>query len=393
MLFNKYIMKSTLFYTNLKDHKEPVNKMLSKTEVFKQIPKDWHIVVTDIKGSTLSVDKGLSEIVNLIATGSIIAALNIAAKHVIAIPFFFGGDGATLLIPPVLHSEVMEALTLHRENILKEFDIYLRVGSVSVSHVYKSNKELKIAKASINKLHTIPIVLGDGLHFAEELIKSRDKVLLESTTVEGTLDLDGMECRWNKILPPENSNEVVSLLVIAISESQQASVFQNILEKTDEIYGSLSNRNPISIPKLKMKFNLHRIRTELKARSKKLGIINYLSLWITLLFGKYFYLPNRKGRKYLSELTQLSDILVIDGRINMVISGTSEQRKSLTKYLNNLEKDELIIYGIHVSNTSVMSCYVRNRNAKHIHFVDGGSSGYTRAAKVLKEKMKKRLGL
>ena len=77
----------------------------------------------------------------------------------------------------------------------------------------------------------------------------------------------------------------------------------------------------------------------------------------------------------------------------MVISGTSEQRKLLTKYLNNLEKDELIIYGIHVSNTSVMSCYVRNRNAKHIHFVDGGSSGYTRAAKVLKEKMKKRLGL
>ncbi|MGS0527189.1 DUF3095 family protein [Zobellia nedashkovskayae] len=34
-----------------------------------------------------------------------------------------------------------------------------------------------------------------------------------------------------------------------------------------------------------------------------------------------------------------------------------------------------------------MSCYVRNRNAKHIHFVDGGSSGYTRAAKVLKEKI------
>ena len=34
-----------------------------------------------------------------------------------------------------------------------------------------------------------------------------------------------------------------------------------------------------------------------------------------------------------------------------------------------------------------MSCYVRNKDAKHSHFVDGGSSGYTRAAEILKEKI------
>ncbi|CAM4293559.1 DUF3095 family protein [Zobellia nedashkovskayae] len=382
-------MKDTLFYTNLENHKAPVNKILSEATLFKKIPDDWHIVVTDIKGSTASVENGFSEIVNLIATGSIIAALNIASKHTITIPFFFGGDGATLLIPSILLPEIMDALTLHKENIQKEFDIYLRVGSVPVSHVYKNNQELKIAKASITKLHTIPIVLGNGLHFAEKEIKSRDKILDKAHAKKTALDLDGMECRWNKIPPPENSNEVVSLLVNALNESKQASIFQEILEKTDEIYGSLSNRNPISVPKLKLKlkFNYHQIRTELKASNKKFGVINFLKVWITGLFGKYYYLPSAKGRKYLNELTQLSDILVIDGRINMVISGTTKQRQRLTKYLDELEKHEVIIYGIHVSNTSIMSCYVRNRNAKHIHFVDGGSSGYTRAAKVLKEKI------
>ncbi len=72
----------------------------------------------------------------------------------------------------------------------------------------------------------------------------------------------------------------------------------------------------------------------------------------------------------------------------MVISGSEKQRQLLTKHLDDLEKNGLIIYGIYVSENSIMSCYVRNRKAEHIHFVDGGSSGYTRAAMVLKEKIR-----
>lgn len=383
-------MKNTFFYTNLENHKAPVNKILSKPELFQKVPDDWYIVVTDIKGSTASVENGFSEIVNLIATGSIIAALNIASKYAVDIPFFFGGDGATLLIPAILHKEIMEALILHQKNVQKQFDIYLRVGDITVSHVYKKNQVLKITKASINKLHIIPIVLGNGLLLAEKIIKSNDNGPYKSSNKKAGLDLEGMECRWNKVSPPGNLNEVVSFLINAIDESKQASIFQNILEKTNEIYGSLNDRNPISVSKLKLKFNYQKIKTELKASNKKLGIKNFLKVWISGLIGKYFYLPNSAGRKYLKELTQLSDILVIDGRINMVISGTPKQRLLLTNYLDFLEEKKVIIYGINVSNTSILSCYVRNRNEKHIHFVDGGSSGYTRAAKILKEKISNR---
>ena len=34
-----------------------------------------------------------------------------------------------------------------------------------------------------------------------------------------------------------------------------------------------------------------------------------------------------------------------------------------------------------------MSCYVRNMNDKHVHFVDGAEGGYTKAAGVLKKKI------
>ncbi|MCL5245645.1 DUF3095 domain-containing protein [Cellulophaga sp. 20_2_10] len=381
-------MESTLFYNNLINYKKPVTELLSKTDLFKRIPDEWYIIVTDIKGSTASVEKGLSEIVNLIATGSIIASLNIAKKHTIDIPFFFGGDGATLLIPPILLQETMEALVLYQKNIKKEFNINLRVGNMPISNVYKNKQELKIIKVRINKLHTIPVVLGNGLLFAEKIIKSKDVDFTIPNKQDVNLDLEGMECRWNKIAPPQNSNEVVSLLINSISESKQAFNFQKILEKTDEIYGSLSNRNPISIDKLELKFNFKKIKTELKASNKKIGIINFLKVWVNGVIGKYVYLPNQKGQKYLNELKQLSDILVMDGRINMVITGSPKQRQLLTEYLDDLEKNGLIVYGIHVSKRSIMSCYVQNRSEKHIHFIDGGNSGYTRAAMVLKEKYK-----
>ena len=47
----------------------------------------------------------------------------------------------------------------------------------------------------------------------------------------------------------------------------------------------------------------------------------------------------------------------------------------------------MICFGIHCSPASIMSCYVRNRDDAHIHFVDGADGGYTSAAIMLKKKL------
>jgi len=139
----------------------------------------------------------MSELVNLIATSSIIAALNIASDSKIDIPFFFGGDGATLLVPESLLDNTMAALMVHRANVKDKFDIDLRVGSFPVATVYEGQNELKIAKVNVNALFSIPIVLGNGLHFAESVIKSNSSAV-ETQPKDVALRLEGMECRWNK---------------------------------------------------------------------------------------------------------------------------------------------------------------------------------------------------
>lgn len=383
------MINSLHFYTNLPSHEQSINELLAQPEVFQQIPGDWHVIVTDIKNSTAAVKDGGSEIINLAATGSIIAALNIATPAKIDLPFFFGGDGATLLVPPDVLAEIMAALKQHQTNIKAEFNLDLRVGSLAIAAVYANASVLKIAKARINSLFAIPIVLGTGLQYAEKVIKARHIVFDESAPDTGQLNLEGMECRWNKIPPPKNTDEVVCLLISTVQESAQAVVFKEILDKAEGIYGSHKERNPISLPRLKLNLSLQKLRQEIKMRALKWGFISLIKEWLVVLIGQLWYLRSTSGRRYLNELVQLSDIFVLDGRINMIISGTTTQRKQLTAFLDNLEGQGTIIYGIHVSKESVLSCYVRNRNAQHIHFVDGGEGGYTKAAVLLKEKLRK----
>ncbi len=83
----------------------------------------------------------------------------------------------------------------------------------------------------------------------------------------------------------------------------------------------------------------------------------------------------------------MSDTIVLDGRINTVISGRADQREKLLSVLKALELGGEIHYGMHVSNASVMSCYVPDYMDGHIHFVDGFGGGYTQASRVLKAKM------
>jgi hypothetical protein len=195
-----------------------------------------------------------------------------------------------------------------------------------------------------------------------------------------------MQCRWDKILPPENYSEVVSLLVIAREGVKQSMAFKKVMDSIEEIYGTPQIRTPISVGKLKLKATLAKIGQEMRVKMRRFRPLYHLLTWIITSLG-HLYFKTKKGQVYLENLVEMSDTLVIDGRINTVISGTSGQREKLETALNKIEKEGEIIYGLYVSTESVMSCYVRNMDDQHIHFVDGSDGGYTNAAGVLKQKI------
>ncbi|KGO84896.1 hypothetical protein Q765_19210 [Flavobacterium rivuli WB 3.3-2 = DSM 21788] len=374
------------FYSALPLHKMPLHVLLVKQKLFSIVPADWHVVITDITGSTNAVLQGRHEDVNLIATGSIVSVLNLAFGMDIIIPFFFGGDGATFIVPPVLIHKVMHALTLYKNNTLANFNLSLRAGTVPVADIYEQGHEIHIAKYSSSATFSIPIVLGNGLNYAEKIIKGDDYMFAGLAAQETILDLSGMQCRWDKIPPPADKEEIVTLLIIAKEVSQQAVVFKKVLEAMEELYGAPEIRQPISVGRLKLKTTFSKLGNEMRARLGKIRFLELLKTWIVTFYG-YIYFSTKKGRDFLKSLVDMSDTLVIDGRINTVITGNAKQRVALQNLLNVMEANGEIIYGIHISGASIMSCYVRNLDDGHIHFVDGAEGGYTQAARMLKAKL------
>ncbi len=380
-------MTTSRFYSDLPVKRGALSTLLADPAPFATVPPDWQVLLTDVRGSTRALSDGKHQAVNLVATGSIIAALNIAHRASVALPFFFGGDGATLLAPPQLAAPIEAALLKHRENTRANFDLDLRVGRVPVADLYAQGAQLRIAKTDVNGQGlVIPLALGDGLQLAERIVKGED-FAAAPTPPDATLDLEGMECRWDAIRPQANDKEIVCLLVIVRRADRQSAILSQVLRRIEEIYGSLAARNPVSQTRLKLKTTIFKIATEMRAKLGRFQLGYLLGQWFYTLIGPLYFALSKDGAHYLERVVQLSDTLMIDGRVNTVISGTAAQREALSGALRALENSGDIRFGLQICAASVMSCYVRDRQDQHIHFVDGLGGGYTQAASMLKQKM------
>ncbi|WP_246124763.1 DUF3095 domain-containing protein [Algibacter pacificus] len=379
------------FYKNISKSNLSLSELLKDNSLFFKVPSEWFIVITDIENSTNAVSIGLHNEVNLSATGSIITVLNTLKKlnNNIKIPYFFGGDGATFIMPKTVLPPVLLALNNYSQHIKQTTQLNLRVGHLQVQNVYDNQVSLRISKVSYNKYLTMPVVLGNGLKYAEDIIKARFKPSDIPNIVTTELNLDGMECRWDKIYPNKTDKKVVCILVDCDNESIQAQVYSEIINAIDVIFGTLEQRNPISTKTLKLDLSIRKIKKEMYARLGKYQLKYLISNWFITFIGVIYFKFFKAGKKQKQRIVKLTDTLMIDGVLNTVISGTYEQVDRLKITLDNLEKSNKIIYGIHVTHASIMSCYIEDRQEKHIHFVDGTEGGYTSAAMMFKEKLKK----
>src|SRR3954465_4565160 len=76
-------MNNDLFYSRLPVNEIPLSDLLTEEHLFYKVPANWYVVITDIKNSTAAIQEGLHEAINLVATGSIVALLNIAFKPIL----------------------------------------------------------------------------------------------------------------------------------------------------------------------------------------------------------------------------------------------------------------------------------------------------------------------
>ncbi|WP_179320679.1 DUF3095 family protein [Winogradskyella helgolandensis] len=382
-------MENIKFYNQLKKSTDTLTELLETESYFSEVPNTWHVVVVDILNSTQAVDEGKHHQVNLTATGAIISVLNFIRKEKqnIEVPYFFGGDGATFIIPTLFLERIIQILDNYSLHIKNHTNLILRVGHISVNYLRGQDFGLKIAKHQLTNQLSIPIVLGNGLKKAEDLIKTNFE---ESRThfEKALLNLEGMECRWKQIKPIQTQKKVVCLLLDAIHEDDQRRIYKDVISEMDRFFGTFDNRQPIKTTNLKLNFSIHNIWEEMKISLDQQKLSYVFKKWMSTLIGKFYLNFSNDGKHYLQQIGQLSHTFMLDGMINTVFTAEQSKIDLFIAYLNQLEKDKKIIYGIHITHASVMSCYVLDRKTKHSHFVDGTEGGYTSAAKMLKQKLK-----
>ena len=383
-------MEDLKFYKKLKLSKESLVDLLDNEEDFKNVPESWYVIVVDIQNSTNAVKEGNHHQVNLTATGAIISVLNTIRKFQgnIEIPYFFGGDGATFIVPFSLLDKIVQVLDNYRIHIKRKTNLVLRVGQIHVKELVEKNVQLKIAKHQLTEKLSIPIVLGNGLKVAEHIIKSSFKEKNTTSFDESLLNLEGMECRWDEISPDKSQAKVVCLLLDATVEATQSDIYKQVLSQMEKDFGSFENRQPIKNTKLRLDANPKKVLEEMKISLVSNNWMYFLKSWLKTNFGKIYLNLTSSGKQYLKQIGQLSHTFMLDGMINTVFTAEQSKIDNFITFLDTLEADNKLIYGIHVTHASVMSCYVLDRRTTHSHFVDGTEGGYTSAAKMFKIKKK-----
>ncbi len=358
------------------------------------VPSDWYVVITDVKGSTQAIAEGRYKDVNMVGAAAIIAILNIAKR--IPIPYAFGGDGATVLIPPYLLDEVRSTLSAVQTRVKNMFDMELRAGCIPVSALYEHGAWLKIAKFQLSPTMFQAAFQGTALGVAETWLKKGGGTVIRCELDDDSdLSLEGLECRWE---PIENRHgTMVSLLVRVTPEHEPKAweIYSKLLADISQIYPDSCGAFPVQPANMRLSFDSAKLKKEAQLRTGKnpLAFLVYmLKMYAQNAIGAASFKSKSKvggfdGQRYLSEMAANTDARKFDEMLRMVLDSTIEQKDQLEKLLQAHQAQGEIVYGIHLSPQALMTCLVFSLAGEHIHFVDGSDGGYALAAKQMKQQL------
>lgn len=356
---------------------------------FKPIPGDWKVIITDIKGSTKAIEEGRYKDVNTIGAAAIVSAQKGMGGE--EFPFVFGGDGATLIVPPSKVKAVVTQLLGLRKLSEEQFNLGLRVGVVEVSELLNEGAVLNVAKFELHAGKCIAIFKGGGLNRAEAKIKGEEEKYAVKDELVDFADLSGLSCRWNPI--PNRNGQILSFLVEA-RDLDSTDLYNNVLGKLDEIFnGEIEEANPVNTDLADYKSIRECIQNEKRYHGSVFSIklfFRVLEIIAAVMIFKFKIPPIIfNPEKYSKSMRTHSDYRKFDDMLRMIIDCTHEQVEEIRTYLESQYKAGNLFYGLHESENSLMTCYVDDLNdGNHIHFIDGGNGGYAMAAKQLKSQIK-----
>jgi len=365
---------------------------------YRDAPDHWHVVLTDVRGSTKAIEAGRYRDVNALGVASIVAIRN--ATPDLELPYVFGADGATLLIPETRRAVCEAALRGVRKLARSAFELELRVGLVPVGELRNAGHGVQVARFRASRFVRLAMLRGSGIAQAERWVKDPIASARYAVSEDGpdAASFEGFECRWQPV--PSRRGQIVSFIVQALdaTEAERARSYRQIIATLEAALGEGAG-HPISLAGLRLGTFFGKYSTEARLRSgatqgdgyraaageaRKKSLIGRALMALGASAGGF------DGKAYPRELIENSDFRKFDEALRMVLDVSAEQLAAIEAELERARVEGHLVYGIHRAPSALITCYLRSYQGDHVHFVDGSDGGYALAARQLKAQLLER---
>jgi hypothetical protein len=339
-------------------------------------PEDFHVVLTDVRGSTKAIEAGRYKDVNAVGVASIVAVRN--ATPDLELPYVFGGDGATLLVPESRRTTCEAALRGVRRLAKTAFELELRVGIVPVRDLRAHGHPVQVARFRVSRNVCLAMLRGNGIAQAERWVKDTERGAHYAVSEEGPdeASFEGFECRWQPV--PSRRGHIVSLIVLALDtgDDDRAKTYRSVIETLergleDDAAEARVRSGEASGPGYRAA----------EAEARKKSLIGRALIALGKSAGGF------DGKAYPKELVENSDFRKFDEAIRMVLDLSDAQLAVIETELERARRDGKLVYGVHRAPSALITCYLRSYSGDHVHFVDGSDGGYALAARQLKTQL------
>ncbi|MTH99142.1 DUF3095 domain-containing protein [Roseibium sp. RKSG952] len=359
---------------------------LTEPSRFTPVPDNWIVGVADIVDSTGEIARGRYKTVNMVGAAVISAMINALGGQVF--PYVFGGDGAAFAISGADANKARSALSALRSWAASEFSIALRAALVPVSDIRASNRDLRVARYAPSSGVDYAMFTGGGLAWAEAQMKAGE-YLVQPADPDAQPDLTGLSCRWSN--SPARHGQIVSLVIqptTNATEQDFADLAQSVLSASEALdragHPVPVNGPPINWPPPGLTLDAHVSREgrNLTLQKAKLLIQNLL-IWLLFKSGKR--LGNFEPEHYKHMVSRNADYRKFDDGLKMTLDCDQTTLSHITQTLNDAQSRGKVRFGLHTQQEAMMTCFVPSATRDdHVHFVDGASGGYARAAAAMR---------
>lgn len=363
-----------------------------QADLYAVAPPSSVLVLTDVIGSTKAIEAGRYRDVNALGVASIVAVCN--AMRDVEVPFVFGGDGATLLVPGTRRRDAECALRGVRALASSAFDLGLRASVIPLAALAREGHVARVARLCVSQDTTLAMFSGSAFSAAERWFKDPARGPVYDVSADGPsyAEFDGFECRWQPL--KSRRGQSVSLIVRALgaTEQERSATYKRILRMFDELV-DINECHPVKESNLKATGVFGDYSIEARVRSGAAAGPSHDAAFrharSQTLIGRFLTATGTRagdfdGRMYKRDLATNCDFRKFDDTLRMVVDLDASELAQLRAVLEDEQRTGALAYGLHASDSSLVTCLVRSYRGDHVHFVDGGGGGYALAARALK---------